>query len=204
MHVEFAAASNPTTLATALIALVGAVVGGAITAFSQWLIEAHRAKSEEKLERVRAERAETDAREAARKIGMVAARIMSDDFLRVGAQWKAELERKRWYSHQLPVTTLRVTHDERRVLAEQLDVPAWEAVTVAEGEIAVIDSVREMSHAEQGGPLGDEAARMVQDAIAHLEAARDALKPLADGPPKPTPTVGQATQAGGEPETAGG
>lgn len=181
VHAYLASTSaNPSTLATVLIALSSAVVGGAIAGVTQWLIEGRRARHERELDAERAQRADADAQRAASNVAMVAARLMIDDFRRTVNLWKVEIANERWMISALSRMRMRVTQDERRALAEHLDAVAWKRVAVAESQIEMAESMRDVQREQQIPEFVDRDRGTLQRAVPIVETAIDALRPLAE------------------------
>ncbi len=161
LHVYLATSASATT---GFSALVGVLIGGAITILGQHLIERQRRKV---------------AKDDRARMAMGIARLAWDEFWQALGTLQEALNSGEWWAlnHQ-PQTEL--SNDDRRLLAEVVEWELWSDVTRSWRRLARLRADREsLERSGNALPLGDKDRALIEDAKASCERANTALESMA-------------------------
>jgi hypothetical protein len=158
---------NPSATTTAVIALVGAIIGGALTAGAQLLIEARRAA-----------RAGKDQRRQAK----VAARMFAVDLARAHANIEYVVEYGEWWKFGLGP---RMSDEDRRLVLGELPPEGFYIVDRAEAAIDHWNGIREREIVN-GYEIPADRIDMdkLREILGWLKAAQVPLSKITGDPPR--------------------
>jgi hypothetical protein len=147
---------NPSALATSLIALGGAVIGGLLTFLGQWLLERRRVEREERREE---------------RLTLGAARLMQQDFHRAKALLLVSADSGLWWDVNRELM-FNIAMEDRRVLAARLSHDAWATVVVAEAQYEGWNRLRAE---DTFGPIDATRAALMRQAADDMEEGMTVL-----------------------------
>lgn len=119
---------------SAISGLVGVIVGGIITAVSNYLLYQNREKTERK----------RDRRNCVIEIKR-ASRLIDADLLRAQAAANICVEKRHWWSADAPPLTVEGWQQYRSIIAPELSNNAWLAVCIAVEAVYNLKSARDLS-----------------------------------------------------------
>lgn len=154
-------------LDSAIFGLIGVIVGGIITAGSNYFLENRREKA------VINRESQNYAIELRR-----AARLIDDDLSRAGAAAQICINKRHWWSTDAQPLTLDGWKQNREIIAAELSDSDWLAVRIA---IEAADNVRSsqvIGIESNISKISDEVAEKIVPMLKDIEAGRFALAPF--------------------------
>lgn len=155
---------SSSSILPAIFGLVGVVVGGLLTAMSNFFLD----KAKDRRQQQREERA--------RQVQIrTAVRLLYDDLDRAVAVGETLIEKKKWWI-SMPAPNADTWLKFRGDLALELSEDVWDQVSGGIGIIETWNTRRNTQMATGVRELSDDILKGLPDLVGHLKAARDALR----------------------------
>ena len=158
------ASQNTASLLPAIFGLLGVVVGGLLTATSNFFLEKTKDRRQQQKEH-RAHQIQV----------RIAVRLLYDDLDRAVAVGETLMEKKKWWISMVPPNAdiwLKFRGD----LALELSEDIWVQVSGGVGIIEAWTTRRNSEMAKGVRELSDDVLQNLPDLVNHLKSARDALR----------------------------
>lgn len=165
---------NSASLLPAIFGLLGVVVGGLLTAISNFFLEKAKDRRQQQREH-----------QAHQVQVRTAVRLLYDDLDRAVAVGETLMEKKKWWISMSPPnadTWLKFRGD----LALELSEDIWVQVSGGIGIIEAWTTRRNSEMAKGVRELNDDVLRNLPDLVGHLKSARDALQKYLGQPEQKT------------------
>lgn len=161
-------------LDSAIFGLIGVIVGGIITAGSNYLIESRRERAVMK----------RDSHNYTIEIKR-AARLIADDLSRGIAAARICIDKRHWWSTDVRPLTIEGWQQNRGIVAAELSDDAWLAVRIAVEAVDNLNTSRDIGIENGISKINDKTAEQIIPMLNDIEAGRSALAPFMTSTSKP-------------------